>query len=476
MSRDIVQEIRGSMTQYEPLTEELLQAVSCDGLTYNELSEHMAKAGLSIEKVVCDPGRKLQNAFYADFENGRYCEIYLQHSYMDTLLQIGTMNFSAGEKSSLLEEHEWEKYYLRDVPVPMLIYDFQKRYQYLPPDEVFDVWLSIHTRIDYANGQWRREVLEYVFSHAPEPKLPPLEADGRITIYRGMGELSQPPEKAISWTTDPTNALWFANRSGRGTKLLVARVSPNQIVAYLPTFRNENEVIVRPGTVTEYCAEDMIPATEAYVPAMLIPTTADFVQYSRVAKTLGYQIENPFQQHGLRHVFRVLLLTLIYVFNSGDDLTEADKQILIYFSLVHDLGRDSDFVDELHGEKSLLTIKRRGIRIKGIGLSKKEYRMAELLIAYHCRSDETGIAAIKGEGSFTSKDKRRACKLYMIAKDMDGLDRVRFNGLNYRMLRTPFGRRLPLVAGCLLKEPLLDKLCTADWGESIDMFLNKKGV
>jgi hypothetical protein len=39
---------------------------------------------------------------------------------------------------------------------------------------------------------------------------------------------------------------------------------------------------------------------------------------------------------------------------------------------------------------------------------------------------------------------------------MDGLDRVRFNGLDFRYLRTPYARRLPLVAGGLLEEPLLE--------------------
>ena len=39
---------------------------------------------------------------------------------------------------------------------------------------------------------------------------------------------------------------------------------------------------------------------------------------------------------------------------------------------------------------------------------------------------------------------------------MDGLDRVRFNGLDFRQLRTPYARRLPLVAGGLLEEPLLE--------------------
>lgn len=41
---------------------------------------------------------------------------------------------------------------------------------------------------------------------------------------------------------------------------------------------------------------------------------------------------------------------------------------------------------------------------------------------------------------------------------MDGLDRVRFNGLDYRMLRTEYARRLPLVAGCLLHEPIQELL------------------
>ena len=60
------------------------------------------------------------------------------------------------------------------------------------------------------------------------------------------------------------------------------------------------------------------------------------------------------------------------------------------------------------------------------------------------------------DGTRTFQDASRAVKLYRIAKDMDGLDRVRFNGLDFRYLRTPYARRLPLVAGGLLEEPLLE--------------------
>lgn len=132
-------------------------------------------------------------------------------------------------------------------------------------------------------------------------------------------------------------------------------------------------------------------------------------------------------------------------------------------------------MDESHGEKGLAVIKRRGIRLKEMRLSAKEYRIANLLIAYHCRADEVGIAAIQAERTLSVRDKARAKKLYAIAKDMDGLDRVRFNGLDYRMLRTEYGKRLPLVAGCLLEEPLLDALCTSDWDESVAAITSRDG-
>ena len=89
-------EIKGSMTGFEKLTPELVEKLSCDGLTYDELKEAMQKSGLSIDKVVCDPTRVLQNAFFADYENGKYCEIYMQKSYINQLMQISTLNFSNG--------------------------------------------------------------------------------------------------------------------------------------------------------------------------------------------------------------------------------------------------------------------------------------------------------------------------------------------------------------------------------------------
>ena len=73
-------------------------------------------------------------------------------------------------------------------------------------------------------------------------------------------------------------------------------------------------------------------------------------------------------------------------------------------------GRTSDYVDENHGDNGLKLIQKKGLRIKNISMSKKAYRIANLLIANHCREDDIGIAAIKAEPTFSVQDKRRARK------------------------------------------------------------------
>ncbi len=474
MGLDLVREVRGAMTHFNQLTPELIAAYAEDDLTYDQLTATMAKYGLDIKKVVLDETRAFQNVFYADYENGWYGELYLRSKLDDYLRHLAARMKKQGEKNANLLNKEWENFYYLSVPLPMAIYDFQKRHRDIDTDEVFDVWLGIHTRLDYANGMWDRAVLEYVFSFAPKPELPPSDEDGLITIYRGTGALSQSADVALSWSTEPCFALWFANRSARGTHLLTAKVHPDDVVAYFPENRKEHEIIVRPGATLEYLENDMIPSTEEYVPALLIPATGDFFRFGKIALRLGYPGRIAFSYHCIDHILRVLLLSLVYFYNAKDQLSDEDKHILIYFSLLHDIGREGDDVNDTHGENSLCVIQQKNIRIKGLALSKKGYRIANLIIVNHCRSDEAGIAAIQSEQSFTRRDKERAVKLYSIAKDMDALDRVRFNGLDYRLLRTPYARRLPLVAGGLLKENLEDVIRQMDDG-SLEELLNGNG-
>jgi len=337
----------------------------------------------------------------------------------------------------------------------MLIYDFQKRMLDIAPEKVFEIWLGIYKRIDYANGMWASGTLEYVFANAPKTEKPEPGENGLVTIYRGMGVLSQQPETAISWTTHPGNALWFANHSARGTHLAMAEIAADDIVAFFPGFYHENEVIVRPNTVRNIRYEDMFPANEETFIKLTVPAIPEFLKFGRQAQKFGYKEESIFEVHGLKHILRVLLLSLIYFYNKRIKLTAGDKGILIYFSLLHDAGRTNEDRDDEHGAASVAMIKAKDFCIDGLQLNKKDRRIANLIIRYHCRDEEEGVHAIYTYPGFSGKDKKRAELLYLICKDMDGLDRVRFNGLDYRMLRTKFARQLPIIAGCLLKENVL---------------------
>lgn len=469
-------EYLSSMTRFDPVTPELVSRLSEVRLSYEEVSRYLAELGLSIQHAVHDPGRQILHTYYADFDRGLYCPITFTREFFEgagrsDLLRLSHMRENGNDT---LLSRDWDRYYglcslfstlIADVPVPMLIYDFQKRMDQIDTNRIFDVWFGIYKRINYANGMWKDEVLERVFSLAPETEKPAHGENGLITVYRGMGELSQKPETALSWSSHPASAMYFANHSGRGTHFAIADVVPQDIIAYFPGYWNENEVLVRPGTARNIRYADMLPAEEETFVKLTVPALPEFISFGKQAGRFGYKEEEDILEfHGLKHILRVLFLSLIYFYGSGDALTEGDKSILIYFSLLHDAGRTDEDEDGSHGAASLIRIKAEGLRVGGLRLTKKEYRIARLIIEYHCRDDEEGIRAIHGQPDFSKKDKERAVMLYRTCKDMDGLDRVRFNGLDYRLLRTAFARRLPLIAGCLLTENIC---AVVDKGDNI---------
>ena len=237
-------EVQGVMTRFEPLTDAALQATAEDGLTVSEIKSALERHGLDAKHVVHDPSRALFSTYYADFDHGLYGEIFFQRNLLEgTLPLYAVASRLNGGTVPQLVSRQWVSYYTKCVPLPMLIYDFQRRYLDIPTEEVFQVWHSIYKRIDYSNGMWRPEVLDYVFSHAPMPEYPVPGPDGLITLYRGMGTLSAPPDQAISWSTHPGNALWFAVHTGCGTHVAVARIWPEQIVWYADKFYPINEQI-----------------------------------------------------------------------------------------------------------------------------------------------------------------------------------------------------------------------------------------
>lgn len=453
----LLQQVRGSMSCIEKLSPENIAKVAESGLSYERVREILYDAGIDIEKVIVDPTRFIYNSYYADFERGIYFDIHLSEAMLlDERIGIAKMMESVLRKDDALKARDWHTFYLRDVPGPLKIYDFQKRYKDIEPERVYEVWEEIHRNLDYENGQWRDEVLDYVFDRAPKTKqLPPLNEKGMIAVFRGSGTLSQAPERALSWSSSQHNALWFANHNGCGQAMYIGEVAPDDVVNYLPGFRNENEVIVRRGRVQNVRMADMIPVGRDEMIKLLAPVLPELLKYGPQVEKLGYPSEGFFEHHGRSHILRVLTLSLIYYYNSGKKLSERDKNILIYFSLLHDVGRTNEDKDDNHGKASVDKIEGEGLFIDGLDINKKDRQLSHVIIKYHSRSDEDGMNAIRRrKKKHSSEEYRRLIDLYSICKDMDGLDRVRFNGLDIYQLRTEYARKLPLIAGALLQEKI----------------------
>ena len=141
----LVKDVRGCMTRFDPLTPEIVTDQTEDGLTYDELKQVLEECGMDIGKVVFDGSRAFQNAFYADFEQGHYCWIPFQKKSLKDVIRTMDQQFRSPEFGLARRKHEWMTFYMMDVPLPMQIYDFERRYKTIDQEQVFEVWSSIHT-------------------------------------------------------------------------------------------------------------------------------------------------------------------------------------------------------------------------------------------------------------------------------------------------------------------------------------------
>lgn len=156
--------------------------------------------------------------------------------------------------------------------------------------------------------------------------------------------------------------------------------------------------------------------------------------------------------HGQEHIRRVLLYILFYLHHAEHTLSSQDADILCAYALLHDIGRVDDGVDDAHGFRALHHI--RAESLPSFSLSPAAWKQLELLIAYHCLPDSQGHAAIDAMEELDAAAKERLHHLYRIAKDADGLDRVRIFDLDIDQLRLDFFKRLTNLAEYLLRHDL----------------------
>lgn len=254
-----------------------------------------------------------------------------------------------------------------------------------------------------------------------------------LRIYRGgSSDISLAPERASSWTTSIQSALFFAGHLGSKAGYITTGTVPKDKVIYVQMDSKEKEVIVFPedvhieGTLHLASLEEIHPTVKEVVPM--------YHFYRGMLSTLDFEMDS--DQHGRLHSARVLLHTL--VISELLHLPASDRHILSIAAIYHDSKRNNDGEDQVHGQYSAAYYR---------SVTHKYDPIVNFIIEYHCRPDEEGYAAIRGNHEL-SKRRTRAKKLFDIFKDADALDRVRFGlyDLDMNQLRNPEAKTLPLFA------------------------------
>ena len=129
--------------------------------------------------------------------------------------------------------------------------------------------------------------------------------------------------------------------------------------------------------------------------------------------------------HGVSHTRRVMIHAVEIAEAVGASLWE--REAVIRATLWHDIGRTDDRADYYHGAKSAGKAVGLGLHR---GLPPDIVEVALYAVTHHSGDEERGVSAAD-----YFPVPHTALRVFQILKDADGLDRVRFDGLDVRRLR-----------------------------------------
>ena len=135
--------------------------------------------------------------------------------------------------------------------------------------------------------------------------------------------------------------------------------------------------------------------------------------------------------HGVAHTLRVM----VHACELADALALPgwEREALTLAALWHDIGRTDDGADYYHGAKSAGKVVGLGLHR---GIDPVVLETALHAVTHHSGSEEHGE-----RGTRWLRDPEGALRMFRVLKDADGLDRVRFDGLDPRYLRLEPSRR-----------------------------------
>ncbi len=166
----------------------------------------------------------------------------------------------------------------------------------------------------------------------------------------------------------------------------------------------------------------------------------------------GMKVEHLYKSkiHGLFHSEKVCLFAFIIA--KKLELNATDTQIIIDAALYHDIGRECDTNDSIHGYASAYRIDR--VLSNDIYKDEENLNMLKAIVDSHSVNDENNINSFGFYFDYDGEKDliggpiyNRFIKLNSILKDADGLDRNRFVdgycfGLDERFLRLAESKKL----------------------------------
>lgn len=139
--------------------------------------------------------------------------------------------------------------------------------------------------------------------------------------------------------------------------------------------------------------------------------------------------------HGLHHSQKVLLFS--YILGKREKLNDIDLKILTDAAIYHDMGRDNDNEDTIHGYASSLLISK--VVTDSIYKDQINVNLLEAIVDMHSTPDYK-IDVIFGNHDLPIEEYNRYEKLAKLLKDADALDRLRFGKKSAASLKTKFLR------------------------------------
>lgn len=445
----------------EPLSKENLIQVTenvCDVIevsrdidfNFEKLKTDLEKVGLSIENLYL-----ASEGFYPMWYIEDFAYIPIPNLDISTINVICNRNQLDLIKERLQKNWEDQNYesFFSYLESQFRFDVFFRHIDEIPEEKQYEIFKDLYVSNEYGFQDLDRDLVSKLFLSNTDKsfiKHLPVDTDGYVTIYRGGQDKSASPDEAYSWTLKYEIAQYFALRfDSKESYIVKAKVKATDIVDYLSnktnSGRGEEEILVLPHTVKEIKNMGFYNLDDAMYTELKENGIIDLYKKYSQKHLKGSWFHKPEGIHGKRHIKRVLFLSLIM--SHIDELTDEDRQILIYASLYHDIGREHDWEDEEHGYESVLKMEELKLTTKG--LNEDEVHILKVIMKYHCIRDSVGVEAILSDEKINNTE--RALDLFKRFKDCDGLDRVRLGDLDARYLRTETAKDLTLLAHQLLR-------------------------